>query len=350
MATKSPDPYTTLGVARGASEKDIKAAYRKLAKQLHPDRNKDNPKASERFSVVTRAYDLLSDAGKRARYDRGEIDGEGNPSNPFGGMGGGFNGGFNGGGFGGGGFGGGGGFRPEDLRGQNPFGGGGGGADGIDIGDLFEGLFGGAAGARAARSGGPSGGPTGGFGGQQRRTPPPQKGGDIAYRLRVPFADAAARKDQRITLADGKTIDLKLPAGVEDGTQMRLNGKGQPGAGGAGDGIVTISIDPHGFFRREGDNVRLDLPITLDEAVHGAKVRVPTVDGPVMLTVKPGTTSGSVMRLAGKGFTKKGGQGAGARGDQLVRFAIDLPEDVTELAKRLEGWQDERNPRAKFGV
>jgi DnaJ-class molecular chaperone len=341
MATKSSDPYATLGVARGASEKDIKSAYRKLAKELHPDRNKDNPKASERFSEVTRAYDLLSDAGKRAQYDRGEIDGDGNPANPFAGMGGGFNGGFNGGGFGGGG-----GFRPEDLRGM-----GGGGAEGIDLGDLFDGQFG-AGGARSARGPGGfgqggMGGGAGGFGGQQqRRPPPPRRGADIAYRLRVPFVDAAARKDQRITLADGKTIDLKLPAGLEDGTQMRLKGKGEQGPGGAGDGLVTISIDSHPFFRREGDNVRLDLPITIPEAVHGGKVKVPTVDGPVMLTVKPGTSSGTVLRLGGKGFSKKDGK----RGDQLVSLEIDLPDDVTELAKRLEGWTDTRNPRAKLGV
>ena len=324
------DPYATLGVARCASEKDIKSAYRKLAKELHPDRNKDNPKASERFSEVTRAYDLLSDPAKRAQFDRGEIDADGNPASPFGG--------FGGGGFGGGGYGGGGGgFRPEDLRGM------GGGADGIDLGDLFEGLFGGGGGARTARGGGFG---QGGFTGQQRRPPPPQKGADIAYRLRVPFVDAAARKDQRITLADGKTIDLKLPAGVEDGTQMRLKGKGQQGPGGPGDGIVTIAIDPHPYFRREGDNVRLDLPITLAEAVSGAKIKVPTVDGPVMLTVQPGTSSGKTMRLAGKGFGKKDGK----RGDQLVTLEIDLPEDVAELAKRLEGWQDTRNPRAKLGV
>ena len=321
------DPYSTLGVARGASEKDIKSAYRKLAKELHPDRNQGNPKAAERFSEVTRAYDLLSDADKRAQFDRGEIDADGNPANPFAGMGGGFN----GGGFGGGGF------RPEDLRGM-----GGGGADGVDLGDLFEGLFG--AGGARTRGGSPFG--QAGFGGQQRRQPPPRKGADIGYRLRVSFTDAAARKDQRITLADGKTIDLKLPAGLEDGTQMRLKGKGEQGPGGAGDGIVTISIDSHPFFRREGDNVRLDLPITLGEAVNGGKVKVPTVDGPVMLTIKPGTTSGTVMRVGGKGFTRKDG----GRGDQLIRFAIDLPEDVAELAKRLEGWSDDRNPRAKLGV
>ena len=326
------DPYSVLGVARGATEKDVKSAYRKLAKELHPDRNKDNPKAAERFSEVTRAYDLLSDKDKRAQYDRGEIDGEGNPANPFAGQGG-----FGGGGFGGG-FGGrSGGFRPEDLQGM------GGGADGVDLGDLFEGLFGGGGGARSARGG--FGG--GGFSGQQqRRPPPPARGADIAYRLRVPFIDAARRADQRITLADGKTIDLKLPAGIEDGTQMRLKGKGEQGPGGAGDGIVTITVDNHAFFRREGDNVRLDLPITLSEAVSGGKIRVPTVDGPVMLTVKPGTSSGTTMRLGGKGFSKKSGQ----RGDQLVTLEIDLPDDVTELARRLDGWQDDRNPRAKLGV
>jgi DnaJ-class molecular chaperone len=220
-----------------------------------------------------------------------------------------------------------------------------GGAEGVDLGDLFEGLFGGGGGGRARSS--PFG--QGGMGGQgfgQRRPPPPQKGADIAYRLRVPFVDAAARKDQRITLADGKTIDLKLPAGVEDGTQMRLKGKGQQGPGGAGDGIVTIEIDAHPFFRRDGDAVRLDLPVTLDEAVNGAKVKAPTVDGPVMLTIKPGSSSGTVMRLKGKGFSAK----AGGRGDQLVTIAIDLPEDTAELAKRLEGWQDTRNPRSRLGV
>jgi DnaJ-class molecular chaperone len=328
MAMNSTDPYSTLGVARGASEKEIKSAYRKLAKELHPDRNQHNPKAAERFSKVTQAYDLLSDKDKRARFDRGEIDAEGNPANPFAGMGGGFN----GGGYGGpgGGFGTrSGGFRPDDLQGM-------GGPEGIDLSDLFEGLFGGGARSRSSS--------TGGDFGQQRRQPP--KGADIVYRLRVPFADAAALKPQRITLADGKTIDLKLAPGLEDGTQMRLKGKGQQGPGGAGDGIVAITIDPHSFFRREGDNVRLELPITLSEAVAGGKVKVPTVDGPVMLTVKPGTSSGTTMRLGGKGFVKKDG----SRGDQLVTLEIDLPDNTAELAERLRGWADNRNPRARFGV
>ena len=313
------DPYATLGVARNATEKDIKSAYRKLAKELHPDRNKDNPKAAERFSDVTKAYDLLSDKDKRARFDRGEIDADGNPAMPFG---------MGGGGFGGGGFhpgaGGARGFSAQDFEGFS-------GAEGLDIGDIFEGLFG--------RGG--MGGATAG-----RRPPPPRKGANVQYRLRVPFADAASLKAQRITLADGKTIDLKLPAGVEDGTQMRLSGKGEPGPAGPGDALVTIMIEPHPFFRRDGDDVRLDLPVTLDEALQGAKVKVPTVDGAVMLTVAPGSGSGKVLRLKGKGFTKKGG----GRGDQLVTLEIELPDDVRELAAKLDGWRDKRNVRAKLGV
>ena len=320
MATNSRDPYSTLGVARGASEKDIKSAYRKLAKELHPDRNKDNPKAAERFSQVTQAYDLLSDKDKRAQFDRGEIDADGNPANPFAGMGG-------GGGFGGAG-GGQRGYRAEDFQGFGQE---------ADLGDIFEGLFGGG----RARPSGMGGGPFGGG----RRAPPP-KGSDIGYRLRVPFVEAATLKDQRITLADGKTIDLKLPKGVENGTQMRLKGKGEQGPGGAGDGLVTIEIDRHKLYKRDGDDVRFDLPITLDEAVNGGKVRVPTVDGPVMMTIKPGTDGGTVLRLKGKGFTRKNG----TRGDQLVTLEIQLPGDLAELAKRLEGWKDDSDPRSKLGV
>ncbi len=322
------DPYSILSVKRDASEKDIKSAYRKLAKELHPDRNADNPKAAERFSQVTQAYDLLSDSAKRAQFDRGEIDGEGNPTHPFGGMGG-THGGMRGGGFGGrpgGGFGG--------PGGQEGFGQGFG--QEADLGDIFEGLFGGGGGMRGGA--GTRGGPQG-FG---RRPTPPQKGADVAYRLRVPFTDAATLAKQRITLSDGKTIDLSLPAGVEDGTQMRLKGKGEQGPGGAGDGIVTITVERHAYFRRDGSDVRVDLPITLDEAVRGAKVKVPTVDGPVMMTLKPGTDGGTVLRLKGKGFSKK----AGGRGDQLVTLEIALPKDMSALTERLEGWQDDSDPRS----
>ncbi|MEP2735198.1 MAG: DnaJ C-terminal domain-containing protein [Erythrobacter sp.] len=310
------DPYKTLGVERTASEKEIKSAYRTLAKKLHPDRNKDNPKAAERFSNATNAYDLLSDAGKRAQFDRGEIDADGNPTNPFGGG--------MGGGFGGGGMGG----RPRGPQGQAGFD-----TGDMDLGDLFEGLFGG--GAQQGRAQGRG----------RRPPPPPQKGADIHYRMSVPFVDAATRTDQRITMSDGKTISLKLPAGVEDGTQMRLKGKGHDGAGGKGDGLVMIEVDAHPFFRRDGDHIRMDLPLTIDEALHGAKVKCPTADGPVMLTIKPGTNGGTVMRLKGKGFSTKSGK----NGDQLVTLEVQMPEDSADLIKRLDGWKDDSNPRAKFG-
>jgi DnaJ-class molecular chaperone len=311
------DPYATLGVARGASEADIKKAYRKLAKELHPDTNKNNPKATERFSRVTQAYDLLSDADKRARFDRGEIDADGNPAAPFG--------------YGGGAPGapGGGGFRAD-------FG------DGGDFGDIFEGLFGGAGAAAGQRRGG--GGFSGGFGGFGRR--PAARGANVSYRLAVAFEDAARLAPQRITLRDGKTIDLKLPPGVETGTTMRLTGKGEEGPGGHGDAIVTVEVQPHRFFQRAGDDIRLDLPVTLREAVLGAAVPVPTPDGAVKLTVPPGTSSGRVLRLKGRGFHRKGG----GRGDLLVSLVVDLPADDAALASFAEGWADDRNPRARMGV
>jgi len=317
------DLYQRLGLKRGASEAEIKKAYRSLAKQLHPDRNKDNPKAAERFSQVTQAYDLLSDKDKRARYDRGEIDEDGNPKMPFGGGGGGF-----------GGYSQGAGPQPGGPGFENfNFGAG----DGADLSDLFEGLFGGSTGGRAR------GGPFGGF---RQRQQAPQKGADIAYRLKVPFEDAVSLKPQRITLGDGKTIDLKLPKGVEEGTSMRLAGKGQEGPGGRGDAIVTIEIAPHRFFTRDGFNIRLELPVTLREAVLGAKVKVPTPEGPVMLTIPKGTTSGKVLRLKDRGFTAKDGK----RGDQLVSVEIDLPANDPQLQQFAESWTGGGNPRAALGV
>jgi DnaJ-class molecular chaperone len=320
------DLYQRLGIQRGASEQEIKKAYRSLAKQLHPDRNKDNPKAAERFAQVTAAYDLLSDKDKRAQYDRGEIDEDGNPKMPFGG------------GFGG----------YSSSAGEGPRGGAGpsgfegftrgfGGADTADLSDLFEGLFG----AATGRGGGP-----GGFSGFGRRGRPPQKGADVAYRLAVPFVDAVSLKPQRITLADGKTIDLKLPNGLEDGTRIRLAGKGAEGPAGRGDAIVTISIARHPHFTRDGNNIRLSLPVTLKEAVLGAKVKVPTPEGVVMLTIPKGTTSGKVLRLKERGFTAKNGK----RGDQLVTVEVDLPAGDAALERFVEDWQGAGNPRASLGV
>lgn len=310
------DLYATLGVARGADEAAIKKAYRKLAKELHPDRNKDNPKATERFAKVTQAYDILTDKDRRAQYDRGEIDDEGNPRAPFG-----FN---RGGGQPGGGF-------RSGPGGFEGFGGG----EAPDLSDLFEGLFGGA----GARRGG---GFSGGFG----RSAPPQKGADVAYRLSVPFEDAAALKEQRVTLSSGRTLDVKLPRGVEEGTRIRLSGQGQPGPGGNGDAIVTIAITPHRFFTRDGDDVRLNLPISLKEAVQGGKVKIPTVEGAVMMAIPKGSTSGKVLRLKGRGFHGKSG-----RGDQLVTLMVDVPADDADLAAFVEGWKGGGgNPRAGLGV
>ncbi|MCR5870798.1 MULTISPECIES: DnaJ C-terminal domain-containing protein [unclassified Sphingomonas] len=314
------DPYSTLGISRGASEDEVKKAYRKLAKELHPDRNKDNPKAAEKFSTVTQAYDLLMDKDKRARFDRGEIDGDGNPTSPFGAGFGGARGGPQGG------------FRP----GGSQFDFGGGGDAGFE--DILEGLFGG-------RAGGGFGGQQGGFSSGFGRRPPPAKGANVAYRLRVPFEDAAALKPQRIQLRDGSTIDLKLPKGVETGTQMRLSGKGDSGPGGNGDAIVTIEIEPHRFFTRDGDHIRLDLPITLKEAVAGASVRVPTPEGPVNLKVPAGSSSGKTLRLKDRGF-----HGKGARGDLLATLMIEIPGSDPKLAEFVADWTDQGNPRARLGV
>ena len=311
------DPYSTLGVARGASAADIKKAYRRLAKENHPDKNADNAKALERFKAASSAYALLSDDDKRGQYDRGEIDGDGQPKAPPG---------FGGGGFGGGGFR----SRPGPQPGASSFEFGGG-----DAGDLFSELFG--------RGGSPFG--QGGFDPRQRA---PQKGTDVAYRLNVPFEDAAALKPQRITLRNGKTLDLKLPAGFSPDKPLRMAGQGDAGPGGAGDALITLEVAAHRFFARDGDDVVLDLPVRLGEAVLGAKLRVPTVDGPVMLGVPAGSTSGKTLRLRGRGFSRSDG----TRGDQLVTLRVDLPADDAELRAFAERWTGDtaRNPRAALGV
>jgi DnaJ-class molecular chaperone len=300
------DPYSILGVSKGADEKAIKSAYRKLAKELHPDKNKDNPKAAERFSDVTRAYDLLSDAQRRGAYDRGEIDENGQPRSPFGG----------GSPFGAGGPGQGGGF---DFAG------------GIDLGDIFDGLFG----------GGPRPQP-----GQRPQPGPPPKGANIAYEHLVSFTDAAKLEPQRITLRDGKTVEFKLPPGAVTGQQIRIPGKGQPGPGGNGDAMVTLKIGKHPYYERDGDHIRLDLPVSLKEAIGGAKVKVPTLDGAVMLTVPQGAQSGTVMRIKGRGFTGKTGE----RGDQLVTLQIRLPTDLAVIEKLAADLPDEPAIRAELGV
>ena len=303
------DPYSILGVSKGADAKAIKSAYRMLAKELHPDKHPENPKAADKFIEVTRAYDLLSDAGKRAQFDRGEIDENGQPR-----------------GFGGGGFGGGGGPGGANFD----FGG----NSGIDLGDIFDGLFGG-----GGAQGRPGGGP-------RPQAAPPPKGANIAYSHLVSFTDAAILAPQRILLGDGKTVEFKLPKGVVAGQQIRIPGKGQPGPGGNGDAMVTLKIGKHPQFIREGDHIRIDLPISLKEAVVGGKVKVPTVDGAVMLTVPPKTNSGATLRIKGRGFTSK----TGDRGDQLVTLMIHLPSDTSGLEEIFANWDDARNPREALNV
>ncbi|WP_194751901.1 DnaJ C-terminal domain-containing protein [Thermaurantiacus tibetensis] len=283
------DPYATLGVDRTADEAAIKRAYRKLAKELHPDRNADNPRAAERFKAVTAAYELLSDKEKRAAYDRGEIDADGNPRMPRG-----FDGFARGARPGGG-------FRPPpgDSAGFE-----------ADFGDILSELFGAARGGRA--------GPRA-----------PARGADVAYRLAIPFVDAALARPQRITLRSGKTIDLKLPPGVEDGQQLRLAGQGEPGPAGPGDALVTLVIQPDSRFTRDGDDIRVDLSVPLATAVLGGQVRTPVPDGDVMLSIAPGTSSGKVMRLRGKGWTRRDG----TRGDLLARVMVEVPVGDAALEK-----------------
>jgi DnaJ-class molecular chaperone len=306
----SKDPYAALGVARGAGEEAIKKAYRKLAKELHPDRNKDNPKSTERFKTVSSAYALLSDPETRGKYDRGEIDGDGNPK----------------------------GFDPRAYgqhAGARPGGGGfqgGGFQTGPDLGDIFSDLFN--FGGRPGRGG--QGQPRGGFedfGGGARGSAP--KGQSMEYRLAIPFEEAALGKPQRLTLRTGKTIEVKIPLGFTDGQQMRLGGQGAPGPGGAGDAIVTLKVGAHALFTRTGDDIRIDLPISLKDAVLGAKVKAVTVDGSVMVSVPAGSSSGKTLRLRGRGFIRKDG----TRGDQLVVLMIQIPENDADLRNFAEGWK-----------
>lgn len=304
------DPYQLLGVKKGADEKEIKSAYRKLAKELHPDYNKDDPVKAEKFSLVTRAYDLLTDKDKRAQFDRGEIDMDGNQTAPFG---------YGGGSYSGHGQSRAGGFGGADFGGF--------GNDGVDFGDIFDGLFGGA-GSNNRRSSG--------FG-----TQPPAKGANVGYKLTVDFISAVTLAPQSVTLSDGKTVSIKLPKGVETGTKIRLAGKGQPGAGGPGDAIVTITIGNHPHFRSDGDNVLLELPISLKEAVEGGKVRAPTPDGAVMLTIKPGMNGGQQLRLKNRGFHKKNGE----RGDLIITLRIDIPDSDEALAEFVKNWQPQHDPR-----
>jgi DnaJ-class molecular chaperone len=312
------DPYEVLGVRRDASAAEIKSGFRKLAKKLHPDANKHDPKAASRFAELNAAYEILGDADKRKAFDRGEIDAEGKPRfQGFEGHGG------RPGGRGGEGFEtftwGTDGFQQSgNRRGGSGFRGGG-------IEDILKDMFGGRAG------GGPS------F--ETEDFAAAQRGRDLAAAVTITLPEAATGTSRRVRLANGKDVDVKFPAGLSEGQQIRLKGQGLPGAGGAaGDVLITVSIAPHPVFRREGNDLRLDLPITLYEAVLGAKVRVPTLAGAVELAIPADTSSGRVFRLRGKGFPGKDGTG-----DLFATARIMLPEKSDpELAQLMRQWRDSK--------
>lgn len=288
------DPYKELGVARGASAAEIKSAYRKLAKQLHPDSNPGDKAAEERFKRVTAAFDILGDAGKKAKFDRGEIDADGREQ--FRGFAG----------------------RPG---GGPPFGQGGGtrGAfEEVDLEEIFGGMFGGGARAGAGR----------GFG---------SKGQDVRATLEISLEDSISGATRRIQFSDGRVLDVAIPRGAGDGQVIRLKGQGAPGRGGpAGDALIELRIAKHPVFTREGADLTMDQPVALYDAVLGGKVPVRTPEGTVSLTIPAGSSSGKIMRLKGRGAFANG-----KRGDLLARLMIMLPEGDEALAKLAAKARDE---------
>lgn len=319
------DPYEVLGVPRGASAAAIKSAYRKLAKKHHPDSNKGDPNAAERFAEINSANEILGDEDKRKQFDRGEIDAEGKPRFQ----------GFPGGG------------GPRGRAGPGGFesytfrsGGAGGGAGAGAFEDILNSMFGG--GARGARPGAGGGAQfefdTGGIGLDL----------DVNVAMSVSLEESAKGGEKRVRLPTGKELNVKIPAGVAEGQQIRLRGQGESAQGHPpGDLLITINIAPHPFFKVEGADLRIDLPVTLYEAVLGGKVRVPTLGNAVELSVPKNTSSGRTFRLKGKGLSKASGTG-----DLFVTIRIVLPDgNDAELEALMEKWRDHHpyNPRSGLG-
>jgi len=290
------DPYQELGVPRTASADEVRKAFRKLAKENHPDTNPGNKAAEERFKKVSAAFDIVGDADKRKKFDRGEIDADGRET--MGGFGGG---GPWGGGQGPGGFGGHPGGRQGGFR-TDTF-------EGVDLGDILGEMFGG---ARQGRTGGMGGG----FGGFS------QRGADTRARLEIDLVDAIRGGKQRIAFSDGRTIDVTIPKGAQDGQTLRLKGQGAPGRSGPGDAFIEIALKPHPLYRREDGALVMDLPIAFYDAVLGGKVEAPTPDGPVNITVPRGANTGTRLRLKGKGLS----DAKGHRGDLFARLVVVLPD------------------------
>ncbi len=320
------NPYDVLGVSKKANEAEIKKAFRSLAKKYHPDKHGGDEAAVKKFKEISGAYDVLGDKDKRAKFDRGEIDEQGNA-------------------------------RGFDPRGQggfeaNPFGGGGrggnardfeyawtsggpqgAGAEGFRAEDIFADLFGGLGSGRGRRS--------------QAR-----KGDDYALTVTVSFEEAARGGTRRVILPDGREVDVRIPVGIRDGQQIRLKGQGGPGGNGGpqGDVLIQVSVAAHPSMTRDGRDLKMDLPITLQEAVLGGKVQAPTLTGPVTLTVPPNSNTGSVLRLRGKGITAHGSSSGGEpAGDMYVRLVVTLPEKPDDaLAEFAKNWTMAYDPRAKL--
>lgn len=300
------DPYKLLNVDRSASQDEIKRAYRKLAKELHPDINPGNKAVEQKFKEISQAYSLLSDPEKRKRFDQGEIDASGQETPWKGGF-----------------------YRNHaGARGAGSkystfeFG------EDVSVDDIFADLF----------------------GSRTRRVRRP--GANVSYTVPISFLEAARGAKKRIKLADGKTLDVAIPPGTEDRQQLRLKGQGMPGVGGgpAGDALVEVHIEPHPFFERKGNNVHVELPVTLQEALLGATVTVPTVHGSVSMKIPPGSNSGTTLRLKGKGIQAREGDEVG---DQYVKLRVMLPERPDqELREFIENWSRSHgyDPRRKAGM
>lgn len=306
----STDPYEALGIKKTATADEIKKAYRKIARSSHPDLNPDDTTAEARFKAAAAAYDLLKDPETRAKFDRGEIDATGaerhdrqfyreyagDPDNPY-------------------------------QRGQQF-------SDTGDFSDIFEEIL-------RQRGRAAHGAESRGFS---------ARGGDVRYSLKVPFLDAVRGGKTRITMPDGGTLDVQIPQGTVDGQTIRLRGKGSPGFGGgpSGDALVTVSVQPHPVFRREGDDIVITLPIGLDEAILGAKVEAPTIGGPVKLTIPKGASGGQVLRLRGRGAKVPGKNSAG---DQRVELRIVSPPKIDDaLAEFMEKWRKDNSYDPRKGM
>ncbi|GAA6161783.1 DnaJ C-terminal domain-containing protein [Ruegeria sp. HU-ET01832] len=302
----SDDPYSALGVTKDASDAEIKKAYRRIAKDCHPDLKPGDAEAEAKFKAAAAAYDLLKDPEKRAQFDRGEIDASGQEraQQQY--------------------------YRDYAEAAGNPYRGRQ--TDPDDMSDIF---------AKFMRG-------RGGYGQRSQGFHAP--GHNRSYSLQISFLDAVFGASQKLTLPDGDRIEVKIPAGITDGQTIRLRGKGDPGFGDgpAGDALVTVTVAPHPVFERQGDDIHITLPITIDEAVLGGKVPAPTIDGGVNVSVPPGTSSGKTLRLRGKGVKKRG---SAERGDQLIELTVAMPDQIDDdLRAFMENWRDTHSYDPRKGM